>query len=150
MKNNHLFKHQIIQFFIMTIVGIMFNAMNILAFRFNDLFLSYTLFYGGLLMASNMIWAHEIVHYLSMGNFNIKIFSFGILLSLFISVFLLRDQYMVNDNQWLKRMISHHSTAITTSNKIKKKTKNLKIKELAKNIINLQEYEIEYMKNLLN
>ena len=77
-------KMQIIQFFVMTIVGICFNPMNMLAYRFNDLYLSTTLFYGGLLMASNMIWSHEIVHYLAMGHFNIKTFMFGIILSLCI------------------------------------------------------------------
>ena len=71
---NKLFKSQTIMFIIMVLVGIFFNPMNILAFRLNDLYLSYTLFYGGLLMASNMIWAHEIVHYLSMGNFNLNVF----------------------------------------------------------------------------
>ena len=49
---------QLIQFIIMTLVGIAFNPMNILAFRFSDLYLSTTLVYGGFLMASNMIWAH--------------------------------------------------------------------------------------------
>ena len=44
--------------------------MNALAYRINDLYLSVTLFYGGILMASNMVWAHEIIHYLSIGHFN--------------------------------------------------------------------------------
>ena len=101
----------------MVIVGILFNPMNILAYRFNDLYLSTTLFYGGLLMAANMIWAHEkfiilqcrILIYMNMT---------GIILSVGISIFLLRKQFLVNDEQWLKRMISHHSTALTTSHKI--------------------------------
>ena len=133
----------------MVFIGILFNPMNILAYRFNDLYLSLTLFYGGLLMASNMIWAHEIVHYLNTNHMNIKMFIFGIIVSLFISVFLLRKQLFVNDKQWLKRMISHHSTAITTSKNINKITKNKKIKDLSKEIINTQEYEIELMKSLL-
>ena len=53
MKNNIL-KFQIIMFIIMVVIGILFNPMNILAYRFSDLYLSLTLFYGGLLMASNM------------------------------------------------------------------------------------------------
>ena len=133
----------------MIFIGVLFNPMNILAYRFNDLYLSLTLFYGGLLMASNMIWAHEIVHYLNTNHMNIKMFIFGIILSLLISVFLLRKQLFVNDKQWLKRMISHHSTAITTSKNINKITKNKKIKDLSKEIINTQEYEIELMKSLL-
>ena len=143
-----MLKNHIIQFIIMVIVGILFNPMNMLAYRFNDLYLSLTLFYGGLLMASNMIWSHEVVHYFSMGHFNTKIFIIGIILS-GICVLLLRSQLLVNDKEWLKRMISHHSTALTTSNKINKNTKNEKIKKLSNDIIKVQEDEITLMKSLL-
>ena len=142
-------KTQIIMFLVMVIIGILFNPMNILAYRFDDLFLSLTLFYGGLLMASNMIWAHEIVHYLSYGSLNKITFFFGIILSVIISIFLLRKQLLVNDKQWLKRMISHHSTALTTSKIIAKKTKNRNIKKLANEIINVQEKEIKLMKSMI-
>ena len=56
----------------------------------------------------------------------------------------------MNDEQWLRRMISHHSTALTTSNKIVKRTSNEKIRNLANEIIETQEREIELMKKLLN
>lgn len=148
MKSN-LLKHQIVMFIIMVIVGILFNPMNILAYRLNDLYLALTLFYGGLLMASNMMWSHEIVHYLSMGHFNKYVFLMGIILSIGVSVLLLRDQFKVNDKEWLKRMISHHSTALTTSHKIKDRTKDGKIKKLAEEIIETQEREITIMKSLL-
>ena len=138
-----------INFLIMTIVGILFNPMNVLAFRLNDLYLSLTLFYGGLLMASNMIWSHELIHFFTMGHLNLKMFLFGVFLSISITIFLLRKQFLVNDRQWLKRMISHHSTALTTSHNIYKKSKNPKIKKLAKEIINTQEYEISLMKSML-
>ena len=142
-------KNLAIQFIIMVIVGMAFNPMNMLAYRFNDLYVSLTLFYGGLLMASNMLWSHEIIHYLTMNKFNSNIFLLGICLSLFIYI-LLRKQFLVNDNQWLKRMISHHSTALTTSNIIYKKTKNNKIKKLAKDIIETQEKEIILMNDMLD
>ena len=64
-----LYKRQIIMFIIMVIIGMLFNPMNILAYRFSDLYISQTLFYGGLLMASNMMWAHEIVHLFINGTF---------------------------------------------------------------------------------
>ena len=133
----------------MTIIGMLINPMNILAYRFSDLYISQTLFYGGLLMASNMIWAHEIVHYLSMKHFNLTFFIIGIILSICVSIILLRQQLFVNDTQWLKRMISHHSTALTTSNIIYNKTNNPKIKQLAKEIIDTQEKEIKLMKSML-
>lgn len=141
--------HQSIMFVIMVIVGVLFNPMNILAYRFSDLYLSYTLFYGGLLMASNMMWSHEVVHYLSNGHFNKYVFVFGLVLSIGISVFLLRRQFKVDDKQWLRRMISHHSTAITTSKNIYNKSKDEEIKALAKTIIDTQEKEIEEMKEML-
>jgi uncharacterized membrane protein (DUF106 family) len=133
----------------MIIVGILFNPMNILAYRVSDIYLALTLFYGGLLMASNMMWAHEIVHYISMGHFNINVFITGIVLSIMVSILLLREQYMVSDKEWLKRMISHHSTALTTSHKIKERTKDKKIKRLAEEIIETQEKEIKIMKSWL-
>ena len=142
-------KTQIIMFIVMIIIGMLFNPMNILAYRLNDLYISLTLFYGGILMASNMIWAHEIVHYLSMGNFNINVFIVGILLSILVSKILLRGQLLVDDKQWLRRMISHHSTALTTSNNILKNTTNPNLKKLAKEIIDTQEREIKLMKSMI-
>ena len=144
-----LYKRQIIMFIVMVIIGMLFNPMNILAYRFSDLYISQTLFYGGLLMASNMIWAHEIVHYLSMGHFNMLVFSLGIILSIGVSILLLRQQLLVDDKQWLRRMISHHSTALTTSHKIYNKTNNPELKKLAKEIIDTQEKEIQLMKSML-
>ena len=144
-----LYKRQIIMFIIMVIIGMLFNPMNILAYRFSDLYISQTLFYGGLLMASNMMWAHEIVHYLSMGHFNMLVFSVGIILSISVSILLLRKQLLVGDKQWLRRMIGHHSTALTTTHKIYNKTSNSKLKNLAKEIIDTQEKEIQLMKSML-
>ena len=133
----------------MIIIGVCFNPMNMLAYSFDDLYLSLTLVYGGVLMASNMMWSHEIVHYLSMGHFNLNVFLLGIVLS-GISVYLLRSQLFVNDEQWLKRMISHHSTALTTSEKILNTTNDLEVKELASDIIEIQQNEIDIMKNMIN
>jgi hypothetical protein len=149
MKGDILLWKQGIMFITMIIVGILFNPMNILAYRVSDIYLALTLFYGGLLMASNMMWAHEIVHYISMGHFNINVFITGIVLSIMVSILLLREQYMVSDKEWLKRMISHHSTALTTSHKIKERTKDNKIKRLAEEIIETQEKEIKIMKSWL-
>jgi hypothetical protein len=136
-------------FIVMVIIGMLFNPMNILAYRISDLYMSQTLFYGGLLMASNMIWAHEIVHYLVMGHFNMFVFSVGIILSIGVSILLLRQQLLVDDKQWLKRMIPHHSTALTTSHNIYNKTNNPELKKLAKEIIHTQENEIKLMKSML-
>lgn len=68
----------------MVIIGFLFNPMNILEYNLNHLYL--TLFYGGLLMASNMIQAPEIVHYLTFGHFDFITFIIGIILSIAISI----------------------------------------------------------------
>jgi hypothetical protein len=136
----------------MTLVGIFFNPMNMLAYNINDLYFSTTLLYGGFLMASNMIWSHEIVHYLTMGHFNKTTFLFGIALSLSITLILLRGQLFVNETNWLKRMIPHHSTALTTTTNLLKKAninKNPKLYRLAKDIIYNQKREIDFMKLFL-
>ena len=135
-------------FMVMVVTGMAFNPMSILAYRLSDLYISQTLFYGGLLMASNMIWAHQVVHHLSMGHFNAPLLLTGVILSLCASV-LLRKQILVSDEQWLKRMISHHSTALTTSEIILKKTNNPEIRKLAGEIIDTQEKEIQLMKSML-
>ena len=140
---------QIVQFIVMMIIGYTLNPMNLLAYRFNDLYMSLTLLYGSLVMASNMIWGHEIIHYLSMGHFNIRIFSFGVICSILVSTLLLRQQFLVDDNQWLRRMISHHSTALTTTHKIHNRTNNPKLSKLAEEIIDTQEKEIQLMKSML-
>ena len=142
-------KFHLIQFIIMVVVGVLFNPMNALAFRYKDLYLSTTLFYGGILMACNMIWAHEIIHYLSMGHINTQVFLVGVILSLLSTIFLLRKQFMVDDEQWLKRMISHHSTAITTSKNIAAKSRNPQVIKLANEIVDAQEKEITLMKSLI-
>lgn len=144
-----MFKHHLIQFIIMFFIGLTLNPMNILAYRLNDLYLSLTLVYGAAFMASNMIWAHELVMVLShYSKLNYTVIIIGILMTL-ITGLLLRSQFKVSDNAWLRRMIHHHSTALTTSTKILKNTTNQQIKELATEIIKTQEKEITQMKKLL-
>ena len=109
------FRDQSIMFIVMVIIGMAFNPMNMLAYKFDHLYVSTTLFYGGIMMASNMVWGHQIVHYLQMGHFDLQIFVIGLLLSIFTTKILLRKQLNVDVNQWLRRMIPHHSTALTTT-----------------------------------
>jgi len=141
--------HTAIMFATMVIVGMLFNPMNALAYRLSDMYVSLTLFYGGVLMASNMLWSHEIVHYLSMGHFDPVKFGIGAVLSVGVTVLLLRNQLFVSDAQWLRRMISHHSTALTTSRVVRDRTADPTVRQLATDIIDTQEREIDLMKRLL-
>jgi hypothetical protein len=141
-----------IQFFIMFLVGVCFNPMNVLAYDFSHLYLSYTLIYSGLLMASNMVWSHELVHYFSHGHFNKMLFGGGLFVSVMIGILLLRGQLFVDEKQWLRRMIGHHSTALTTTRALLKNNDlkdNSKVYRLAKDIIYKQEQEILFMQRYL-
>lgn len=146
------FRDQSIMFIVMVIIGMAFNPMNMLAYKFDHLYVSTTLFYGGIMMASNMVWGHQIVHYLQMGHFDLQIFVIGLLLSIFTTKILLRKQLNVDVNQWLRRMIPHHSTALTTTKKLISSgeiKENSKLYRLAKDIIYNQDREILVMKSYL-
>lgn len=77
---------------------------------------------------------------------NAMIISFSILI-FFISLLFLRKQILIEDTQYMKAMIPHHSSAILTS-----KNANLKdpeVKKLSLDIIRAQEEEIAKMKAIL-
>ena len=74
-----------------------------------------------------------------------------IILFAFISLFiyLYRNQVGINDKEYLKEMIEHHSMALLTSENIVKKTDNYEVSKLAKNIIQQQNDEINKMRNII-
>ena len=136
-------------FFGSIFIGIFLDGMNILAFRLNDIYYSNELILMALFMASNMCIT-EVAMYSYYSN-NIEYISFFlfIIFSLIIA-YVLREQITINDEQWLRRMIGHHSVAVTTSHKILEKAKNDKVKTLAGSIIANQEKEIALMKQILS
>lgn len=149
-----VWKYQGIMFIVMFFIGVLFNPMNMLAYRLSDIVPSLTLMYSGLLMASNMIWGHELVHYFTMGTLNWSVFFIGIVLSVFVVVVLLRGQLGVSPEQWMRRMIGHHSTAITTTSQLlnregAEREYSPEVLELGKQIIFTQESEILEMKKAL-
>lgn len=69
-------------------------------------------------------------------------------ISIFIFAFLgLRMQWFVSDNQYMKGMIPHHSSAIHTSEKAN--IVGTEVDKLAKEITGAQIKEIDIMKDLL-
>ena len=58
-----MFARQLTTFIVMWIVGIVLNPMNFLAYSWSHLYFSKTLAYIGLLMAANMTWIHELIHF---------------------------------------------------------------------------------------
>lgn len=63
--------------------------------------------------------------------------------------YLYRKQIAINDKQYLEAMIEHHSMAVFMSEEILKKTDNYDVAKLAKNIIQTQNDELQFMTDLL-
>jgi uncharacterized protein (DUF305 family) len=64
-------------------------------------------------------------------------------------IYLYRKQIAVNDKQYIKSMIEHHSMALFQSDEILKKTNNYDVAKLAKNAIQTQKDELRAMTDLL-
>ena len=131
------------------IIGLFFNAMNLMAENISDLYYSLTLFYSAIVMASLMCLLVLIMRYFLLKEVSPKWTIFFIFLT-FISIYFLRQQVAVNEYQYLKRMIPHHSTAIHNSKMLLKRNDvSEDIKKLAINIIESQITEIATMKEML-
>jgi len=129
-----------------TITMYVFNYLT--TYEIGHVVFSETRLYMALLMGATMsiIMLAFMTHMLK----NTKI-NFGIVISSIaifgISLFLLRSQTLVNDVDYMKAMIPHHSVAILTSERAE--IKDPRVRELAEEIIDAQLREIEEMKELI-
>lgn len=133
--------------FIISIIAGLLSTMNLWVIDINHVKLHLNDFYMVLLMAGWMLFFDSIINHKNMENTNLSLIIS--ILIIMISIYSIRNQFLVNDEQYLKGMIPHHSMAILMSEKILLKTKNPEIKKLAKNIIYGQKNEITLMNNLL-
>ena len=129
----------LIQYFAMP--PIMVNSLNDITHNIGKVYL---VFIMGLSMVLVELGMHDMQYGIFSGTKYILIIG---LIALF--VYLYRNQVAVNDKEYLKGMIEHHSMAIHTSEEILKKTDNFHIAKLAKNIIQKQQDEVREMKDLL-
>lgn len=72
------------------------------------------------------------------------------ILVIIVVIYAIRKQSLVNDKQFMNGMIPHHSMAILMAKRIKEKTKDPRVKQLADDIIRSQNDEINIMTNILN
>jgi len=144
---------QAVSFAIMWALGVFFNPMNALASSARHLYLSTTLCYGGLLMSFNMMWAHQIIHQLLGMQADLRWLLLGFAGSA-ASVGLLRSQRGVTPEQWVRRMVPHHSTAITTSSALLKRYSQqsdqyTEVLDFARELEHVQAQEISIMEGFL-
>ncbi|WP_338760501.1 DUF305 domain-containing protein [Bernardetia sp. ABR2-2B] len=147
---NHSYKPYI-KFALMLTISfvIMYGVMFLNVAELNHIYLSNTRLYMTLLMVSPM----AVLKLFFMSDmYKDKKLNVGIVflsVSIFISALLfLRTQTFIDDEQYMKAMIPHHSSAILVSENTD--FKNAEVKELSIEIIKAQEREIAEMKKLLN
>lgn len=132
----------VISFFLM--YGIMFLNVD----RSHDIYLSITRLYMSLLMVSPMailmLFMMPAMYPRKTTNKLITVCSTVVFL---LSLLCLRTQFPVNDREYMKAMIPHHSSAILTSKHAR--IKNPRVRILADSIIRSQRREIAEMKAIL-
>ena len=117
------------------------STMNMWIYKLDDFYFSLNDLYMTGLMTGWM--------FLFMGilQFDKKYFLFGFILTI-LSFYLIRSQSFVNEIQYLRGMIPHHSMAILMSKKLQNKPHT--IQHLLDQIIQTQEKEIILMKTYLD
>lgn len=140
-----MFGSFIIQFVVMSII--MSNTVSNITFSVGKFYLSciMALLMGVIEVGMN---DYHVVYFSSIYNLSLPYYlSLGFALAVF--VYLYRNQMYIDDSEYLKEMIEHHSMALLTSESILEKTSSERVRKLAENIGNTQEAEINYMKQLV-
>lgn len=99
-------------------------------------------FYNATFMASSMVLLETLMH----SSINVLILS---LIGMLIMYIMVKSQLFINEKQYLKDMVEHHSMAILTSTKLLEKEISIDVKKLASNILQTQEEEVSLMQKLL-
>lgn len=139
------------KFFVMLGVSfvIMYGVMYLNADKFDHVYLNLNRLYMALLMVSPM--ALVMLGFMSGMYKNKKLNSVLVAVSIIVfasTLFMLRKQALVDDKQFLKSMIPHHSSAILVSQQAT--IKDPEVKRLTEQIIASQEKEIAEMKAILD
>ena len=106
-------------------------------------------FYMSVIMALLMGLLEVLMYDVHMGIFSLYYY-LSLIFMLILVIYLFRNQYYIEDKDYLEEMIEHHSMALLTSDGILQKTTSERVKKLAETIIRTQEKEIEYMRQLIN
>ena len=143
------FYHSMIFMFIISFIIQYYLMSLIIANNTNNITNSIRKLYMSIIMGILMIIAQIYMHDSSYNVFSIKLYTIFIFI-LLVVIYFYRNQLFINDREYLREMIEHHSMALLTSNQIIKKSNDYNVVKLAKNIIETQNNEINIMKNLLN
>lgn len=127
---------------------IMYSVMFMNVSSIDHIYLSLSRTYMALLMTTPMAPIMLIFMKKMYKNVRLNILVNALSIGIFIFAFLgLRMQWFISDNQYMKAMIPHHSSAIHTSEKAN--ILGTEVVKLSKEIIDAQIKEIDKMKELL-
>lgn len=132
---------------LISIIAGFLSSMNMWAVSINHVRLHLNDIYMVTLMTGWMILLETLIYYNHIENAGIILLIS--LIVIIMTIYNIRNQNFIDDKNFLNGMIPHHSMAILMSDKIKDKTNNPKIKELANGIIEAQQREIKLMDELL-
>jgi uncharacterized protein (DUF305 family) len=139
------------KFGLMMIVSfvLMYGIMFLNVFELDHVMLSTTRTYMTLLMVAPMAISMLLFMWKMYENKKVNYIIIGISSLVFVSsLWGLRTQTPINDVQWMKAMIPHHSSAILTSSNAN--FKDPEVQKLADDIIKAQKKEIKMMKEMIN
>lgn len=132
---------------ILTSTVVMYGLMYLNTYAYEHVFWSETRFWMALLMGATMavIMLGYMLGMYKKGSLNLAIFG-GSVVVFALSLWLVRSQVTVDDVDFMKAMIPHHSIAIMTSKRAQ--ITDPRVRKLADEIIAAQEKEIAEMKYL--
>jgi hypothetical protein len=136
----------ILTIILISIVSGFFSGISVWADNISDVRFSINDMFMIVLTTAWMLFFESIITFRSAKDS--KILQCISIILIFVCIYFIRTQLYVDDMQYLKSMIPHHSMAILMSERIKEKTINPNISQLADNIINSQKKEIKLMKQL--
>ena len=143
------FTYSLIIMFIIAFLINFFLTNTIMVKNINKVTHNLSNIYISIIMASCVILL-DIAHH----DYQYKVFSTNLYIlvlgMIIFFIYLYRNQVGINDKEYLKAMIEHHSMALLTSEEILKKTDDYNVAKLAKNIIQNQNDEINEMEDLLD
>ncbi|OJA05914.1 DUF305 domain-containing protein [Halomonas sp. QHL1] len=128
---------------------IMYGVMYLNTYAFDHVFWSETRAWMALVMGAVMavVMLSFMLNMYQKKKINIAIYA-GSAVLFIAALWIVRSQVTVDDTDYMKAMIPHHSIAILTSERAK--ISDPRVRELADEIIAAQRREIEEMKYLIN
>lgn len=132
----------LLMFFGMFFISFMIMPL-IMIDKYADWYPSRNQTYAAVVMASTMVILEGFMHPMPSWAW------FVTLAILAGSVFAIRKQLFIDDQEYLHDMIPHHSMAVLTSKKQFLKTQNPQVYSIVQKILQSQQEEIETMKGIL-